>query len=385
MSDTNKRPSKDQDKDEKKPSLSDLWHRAEKEKEGDAESGKDGKQDGPKAPQVRTVILYVILAAVIVAVVSGFFGTQNKQDVTELATSEFVTAVNDGRVHDATYRVQKGTVDGTFWANADDVNDESKLVKYTSTYIGEDSLAELMAAHPDVTYKADVTLPSRWISVLGSVLPMLLIVGFMVYMFNKFQDPNSGAMQFGKTKAMTDASSRPKVKFSDVAGCDEAIEELQEIKAFLEDPKKFQALGAKIPRGVLLVGPPGTGKTLLAKAVAGEAGVPFFSISGSGFVEMFVGVGASRVRDLFSKAKEAAPSIIFIDEIDAVGRQRGAGLGGGHDEREQTLNQLLVEMDGFESTRASSSSRRRTAPTFSTPPCFAPAASTVRSRSTAPT
>ena len=348
MSDTNKRPSKDQDKDEKKPSLSDLWHRAEKEKEGDAESGKDGKQDGPKAPQVRTVILYVILAAVIVAVVSGFFGTQNKQDVTELATSEFVTAVNDGRVHDATYRVQKGTVDGTFWANADDVDDESKLVKYTSTYIGEDSLAELMAAHPDVTYKADVTLPSRWISVLGSVLPMLLIVGFMVYMFNKFQDPNSGAMQFGKTKAMTDASSRPKVKFSDVAGCDEAIEELQEIKAFLEDPKKFQALGAKIPRGVLLVGPPGTGKTLLAKAVAGEAGVPFFSISGSGFVEMFVGVGASRVRDLFSKAKEAAPSIIFIDEIDAVGRQRGAGLGGGHDEREQTLNQLLVEMDGFE-------------------------------------
>ncbi len=309
---------------------------------------KDPRQSGSKMPPVRSIVLYVLLAAVIVALVWGVVGNSNQEVIDELATSEFVSAVEDGRVHDATYRATRATVDGTYWRDEESVGDEGALVKYSSTYIGEDALAELMAAHPDVTYSADVTTSSRWISVLGSVLPMLIIVGFMLYMFNKFQDPNSGAMQFGKTKAMTDAASRPKVKFSDVAGCDEAIEELKEIKEFLEDPKKFQQLGAKIPRGVLLVGPPGTGKTLLAKAVAGEAGVPFFSISGSGFVEMFVGVGASRVRDLFSKAKEAAPSIVFIDEIDAVGRQRGAGVGGGHDEREQTLNQLLVEMDGFE-------------------------------------
>ncbi len=309
---------------------------------------KDPRQSGSKMPPVRSIVLYVLLAAVIVALVWGVVGNSNQEVIDELATSEFVSAVEDGRVHDATYRATRATVDGTYWRDEESVGDEGALVKYSSTYIGEDALAELMAAHPDVTYSADVTTSSRWISVLGSVLPMLIIVGFMLYMFNKFQDPNSGAMQFGKTKAMTDAASRPKVKFSDVAGCDEAIEELKEIKEFLEDPKKFQQLGAKIPRGVLLVGPPGTGKTLLAKAVAGEAGVPFFSISGSGFVEMFVGVGASRVRDLFSKAKEAAPSIVFIVEIDAVGRQRGAGVGGGHDEREQTLNQLLVEMDGFE-------------------------------------
>ena len=155
-------------------------------------------------------------------------------------------------------------------------------------------------------------------------------------------------MSFAKTKALTTEAERPKVTFADVAGVDEAVEELQEIRDFLSDPERYHKMGARIPRGVLLVGPPGTGKTLLAKAVAGEAGVPFFSISGSDFVEMFVGVGASRVRDLFKQAKGAAPCIVFIDEIDAVGRQRGAGLGGGHDEREQTLNQLLVEMDGFE-------------------------------------
>jgi cell division protease FtsH len=178
---------------------------------------------------------------------------------------------------------------------------------------------------------------------------------------------------------------RAESTFKDVAGADEAVEELQEIKEFLEDPAKFQALGAKIPKGVLLYGPPGTGKTLLARAVAGEAGVPFFSISGSDFVEMFVGVGASRVRDLFEQAKANAPAIIFVDEIDAVGRHRGAGLGGGHDEREQTLNQLLVEMDGFDVKATSSSSPPPTAPTSSTRRCCAPAASTARSSSTAPT
>ena len=326
----------------------------DKKRRGGEDGGRDEKKrvmqpDGK--PPMRTIILYAILAVLVVAIVSAIVGgtaTTGAKQADELATSEFVTAVAEGRVHEATYKTTKGTLEGTYWKDTSQIGNDAALSRYTSTYIGSDSLAELMGAHPEVTYKADVSTTPAWVSFLTSMLPMLLLLGFMFYMFNKFQDPNSGAMAFGKTKAMTDAATRPKVKFSDVAGCDEAIEELKEIKEFLEEPKKFQELGAKIPRGVLLVGPPGTGKTLLAKAVAGEAGVPFFSISGSGFVEMFVGVGASRVRDLFAKAKEAAPSIIFIDEIDAVGRQRGAGLGGGHDEREQTLNQLLVEMDGFE-------------------------------------
>ncbi len=179
-------------------------------------------------------------------------------------------------------------------------------------------------------------------------LPFLLLIGFWIFLMNQMQGGGSKVMSFGKSRAKRMSPDSPKVTYKDVAGADEAVEELQEIKEFLENPKKFQALGARIPKGVLLYGPPGTGKTLLARATAGEAGVPFFSISGSDFVEMFVGVGASRVRDLFEQAKQASPCIIFIDEIDAVGRHRGAGLGGGHDEREQTLNQLLVEMDGFE-------------------------------------
>ena len=183
-------------------------------------------------------------------------------------------------------------------------------------------------------------------------MPTLLLVGVFVYYMRRMSEQNGRTMDFAKTKAQTTEEERPKVKFSDVAGIDEAVEELKEVRDFLREPERYQKMGAKIPHGVLLVGPPGTGKTLLAKAVAGEAGVPFFSISGSDFVEMFVGVGASRVRDLFKQAKAAAPCIIFIDEIDAVGRQRGAGLGGGHDEREQTLNQLLVEMDGFEDNSA---------------------------------
>jgi cell division protease FtsH len=189
---------------------------------------------------------------------------------------------------------------------------------------------------------------SAWWSILGSLLPFVILIGFWLFLMNQMQGGGSKVMSFGKSRAKRMAPDSPKTSFKDVAGVDEAVEELQEIKEFLENPKKFQALGARIPKGVLLYGPPGTGKTLLARAVAGEAGVPFFSISGSDFVEMFVGVGASRVRDLFEQAKQASPCIIFIDEIDAVGRHRGAGMGGGHDEREQTLNQLLVEMDGFE-------------------------------------
>jgi cell division protease FtsH len=185
-------------------------------------------------------------------------------------------------------------------------------------------------------------------SLLISLLPFLLLIGFWIFIMNQVQGGGSKVMSFGKSRAKRMTPDSPKIGFKDVAGVEEAVEELQEIKEFLENPKKFQALGARIPKGVLLYGPPGTGKTLLARAVAGEAGVPFFSISGSDFVEMFVGVGASRVRDLFEQAKQSSPCIVFMDEIDAVGRHRGAGLGGGHDEREQTLNQLLVEMDGFE-------------------------------------
>jgi cell division protease FtsH len=199
-----------------------------------------------------------------------------------------------------------------------------------------------------VRFDSKGTGESAWWSFLTYLLPFALFLGFWIFLMNQMQGGGSKVMSFGKSRAKRVAPDSPKITFKDVAGVDEAVEELHEIKEFLENPKKFQALGARIPKGVLLYGPPGTGKTLLARSVAGEAGVPFFSISGSDFVEMFVGVGASRVRDLFEQAKQASPCIIFMDEIDAVGRHRGAGLGGGHDEREQTLNQLLVEMDGFE-------------------------------------
>jgi cell division protease FtsH len=199
-----------------------------------------------------------------------------------------------------------------------------------------------------IAFDSKGTGSSPWWSILTSLLPFVLLFGFWIFLMNQVQGGGSKVMSFGKSRAKRMSPDSPKTTFKDVAGVDEAVEELQEIKEFLENPKKFQALGARIPKGVLLYGPPGTGKTLLARAVAGEAGVPFFSISGSDFVEMFVGVGASRVRDLFEQAKQSSPCIIFMDEIDAVGRHRGAGLGGGHDEREQTLNQLLVEMDGFE-------------------------------------
>ncbi|HYZ80630.1 MAG TPA: ATP-dependent zinc metalloprotease FtsH [Solirubrobacteraceae bacterium] len=212
---------------------------------------------------------------------------------------------------------------------------------------------------PTLIQKAQADVPAQgfnvqskssngWLSLLTYILPFVIFIGFWIFLMNQVQGGGSKVMSFGKSRAKRMSVDSPKITFRDVAGVDEAVEELHEIKEFLENPKKFQALGARIPKGVLLYGPPGTGKTLLARAVAGEAGVPFFSISGSDFVEMFVGVGASRVRDLFEQAKQNSPCIIFMDEIDAVGRHRGAGLGGGHDEREQTLNQLLVEMDGFE-------------------------------------
>ncbi len=221
--------------------------------------------------------------------------------------------------------------------------DSKTSVGYTEDY----PLTQLLLDN-DVSFTSKGTGSSMWSSLLISALPILIIVIFWLFLMNQMQGGGNKVMSFGKSRAKRMSVDQPKITFKDVAGVEEAVEELQEIKEFLENPKKFQNLGAKIPKGVLLYGPPGTGKTLLARAVAGEAGVPFFSISGSDFVEMFVGVGASRVRDLFEQAKQNAPCIIFVDEIDAVGRHRGAGMGGGHDEREQTLNQLLVEMDGFE-------------------------------------
>jgi cell division protease FtsH len=211
--------------------------------------------------------------------------------------------------------------------------------------------ADVVAAvdNSDVTEFTDEVPQTNWfVSLLGFIVPFLLIGVIFWFLLSSMQGGGSRVMQFGKSKAKLVSKETPKVTFEDVAGADEAIDELHEIKEFLQDSEKFLSLGARIPKGVLLYGPPGTGKTLLARAVAGEADVPFYSISGSDFVEMFVGVGASRVRDLFKEAKENAPAIIFVDEIDAVGRHRGAGMGGGHDEREQTLNQLLVEMDGFD-------------------------------------
>jgi cell division protease FtsH len=222
--------------------------------------------------------------------------------------------------------------------------------KYKVNYPSDESQIEFenLLEQKGVLFDSKGTGSSALGSILRTLLPLLLIFGLFIFLMSRMQGGGGKIMSFGKSRAKRVAPDSPKITFKDVAGVDEAVEELHEIKEFLENPKKFQALGARIPKGVLLYGPPGTGKTLLARSVAGEAGVPFFSISGSDFVEMFVGVGASRVRDLFEQAKQASPCIIFVDEIDAVGRHRGAGLGGGHDEREQTLNQLLVEMDGFE-------------------------------------
>ena len=308
---------------------------------------------GGKKP-TRTGWLYFLLACALLGYAffnmgSGFASSSN---TVKLATSEMVSAIKQDRVEDLTYTVQDGSVTGHYWKTKKDKGDTSELKSFSSTYVGSDSLAELMAEHPDTKYIVNTNDPDFWGDLAMSVLPTIALIAIMFYFMRQMMGANNRNMQFGKTNAKTNEATRPKVKFEDVAGVDEAVEELEEIRDYLSDPDRYRKLGAKIPRGVLLVGPPGTGKTLLAKAVAGEAGVPFFSISGSDFVEMFVGVGASRVRDLFKEAKSQAPSIIFIDEIDAVGRQRGAGLGGGHDEREQTLNQLLVEMDGFEESES---------------------------------
>ncbi|HTU14366.1 MAG TPA: ATP-dependent zinc metalloprotease FtsH [Solirubrobacterales bacterium] len=260
--------------------------------------------------------------------------------------NEFLQKVDKGEIEKVTINTKDNSLDVT---EAKTDGSEGDGEKFETGYPNntEQSLLNQLDQN-DVSVTVKGTGGSSLLSMLTYILPFLLFFGFWIFLMNQMQGGGSRVMSFGKSKAKKMAVDAPKITFKDVAGADEAVQELHEIKEFLQTPKKFQSLGARIPKGVLLYGPPGTGKTLLARAVAGEAGVPFFSISGSDFVEMFVGVGASRVRDLFEQAKQNSPCIIFMDEIDAVGRHRGAGMGGGHDEREQTLNQLLVEMDGFE-------------------------------------
>src|SRR5579863_9014649 len=262
---------------------------------------------------------------------------------TPTSTSRVVSDIYAGRVKSATLIDKNQTIE--IVTNGDP---SQRLQASWVGNQGQQIAAELQKNPPKGGYNVQVPSGNTVIGVIFSFLPYILIILILFFLLNQMQGGGSRVMNFGKSKAKLITKDTPKTTFADVAGADEAIEELQEIKEFLQTPGKFQAIGAKIPKGVLLYGPPGTGKTLLARAVAGEAGVPFYSISGSDFVEMFVGVGASRVRDLFEQAKANAPAIVFVDEIDAVGRHRGAGLGGGHDEREQTLNQMLVELDGFD-------------------------------------
>ena len=296
--------------------------------------------DNKEKNKNRSFFLYAALGLLI------FFGVQqyneNINAPEQVSFSEFKSLINEKKVEEAIIKEQSNTVHF-------EVVGKSKVFKteYPEGFEGE--VFQLLVDE-EIELSTD-TEPAGFQDYFIAFLPWLFLAGFMFYMFSQVRSNGNQIMQFGKSKAKEMDEETPKVTFSDVAGAEEAKEELEEIKEFLKSPEKFNNLGAKIPKGVLLVGPPGTGKTLLARAVAGESNVPFYSISGSDFVEMFVGVGASRVRDLFKKAKDSSPAIIFIDEIDAVGRMRGAGLGGGHDEREQTLNQLLVEMDGFESNQ----------------------------------
>ncbi|MCC7096159.1 MAG: ATP-dependent zinc metalloprotease FtsH, partial [Thermomonas sp.] len=287
---------------------------------------------------VKNILLWLVVAGVLLVVFQTF--SPKLAPSRDVVYSDFVADVEAGRIKKIDIASNERSIkfvrnngeEGTTTAPLRDRALIDDLIEHK---------VEINQAPPDSGF-------SIW-SLLWNILPLALVVGFWFYMMRQMQQGSGkGAMSFGRSRAKLLNEDQTKVTFADVAGCDEAKEEVSELVEFLRDPSRFQKLGGKIPRGVLMVGPPGTGKTLLAKAIAGEAKVPFFSISGSDFVEMFVGVGASRVRDMFEQGKKHAPCIIFIDEIDAVGRHRGAGLGGGHDEREQTLNQLLVEMDGFE-------------------------------------
>ena len=284
-------------------------------------------------PFYKNLALWMVIGLIVILLFQLF--QQNQSPRGEIVFSDFLKKVETGEVREVT--LKGNNVSGR-------LSDGSSFRTFTADY------PDLVKSLKDRGVKIDVKPPetNSWLAIVLQWVPMLLFIGVWIFFMRQMQGGGAKALSFGKARARLISEKQNKVTFQDVAGVDEAKEELREIIEFLKDPPKFQKLGGKIPKGVLLVGPPGTGKTLLAKAIAGEANVPFFSISGSDFVEMFVGVGASRVRDLFEQGKKHAPCIIFMDEIDAVGRHRGAGLGGGHDEREQTLNQLLVEMDGFE-------------------------------------
>ena len=292
------------------------------------------KKNQDMKPFYKNLALWLVICLVMIMVFNVFNTPQTAKN--EISFSEFIEMVDSGQISDVI--IQGRNISGTYGSTA------------FKTYTPDDPTLVKMLRDKGIRISAKPEDDSPlWQSILISWFPMLLLIGVWVFFMRQMQGGGGKAMSFGKSRAKLLTEDQKKVTFKDVAGIEEAKEELEEIINFLKEPKKFTRLGGKIPKGVLLVGPPGTGKTLLAKAIAGEAEVPFFSISGSDFVEMFVGVGASRVRDLFTQGKKNAPCLIFIDEIDAVGRHRGAGLGGGHDEREQTLNQLLVEMDGFES------------------------------------
>jgi cell division protease FtsH len=286
---------------------------------------------------LKSLVFWMVL--VVIGVLVWNLSTTFQKPATTLTFSDFMNQVELGQI--AAVTITGDEITGT------QRNDDGKGFRVTAPVGYEGLVNKLIDKQVVVTAKPASTSP--WTALLYNWAPILLMIGFWIFIMRQMQSGGNKALSFGKSKAKLSSSAQKKVTFKDVAGVDEAKDELQEIIDFLREPQKFQKLGGRIPKGVLLMGPPGTGKTLMARAVAGEANVPFFSISGSDFVEMFVGVGASRVRDLFEQGKKNAPCIVFIDEIDAVGRHRGAGLGGGHDEREQTLNQLLVEMDGFES------------------------------------
>jgi len=294
----------------------------------------------------RNTVFYILIFLVVIGVVTYFNGSESQ--VKKVSYDKFYNSLQQGEVESLSSQPKNGVyiVRGQFeGAKKGELFQTQVPISDETTKIINEAIKENKLRGKVELNQAETT--SAWVQILTSLIPFVIIFILFFFLMNQAQGGGSRVMNFGKSKARLYNDEKKKVRFKDVAGADEEKQELVEVVEFLKDPRKFSELGARIPKGVLLVGPPGTGKTLLARAVAGEAGVPFFSISGSDFVEMFVGVGASRVRDLFENAKKNAPCIIFIDEIDAVGRQRGAGLGGGHDEREQTLNQLLVEMDGF--------------------------------------
>src|SRR5215203_1255046 len=303
----------------------------------------------PEQRWIRGSLVWIVLIVAVLAMWATFVGNDGAPTVRSIG--QVAQEVRDGKVQQLVQAEGSREVEVKY-------KQEAGLRNAVTTIPAETDLLSVLENYginaadlpPGLLEFEPASRWGAWLGALTFILPTLLLIGIFVFFMRQSQGSNNQAMSFGKSRARLFTANRPSVVFSDVAGVEEAKEELVEVVEFLKYPEKFAALGARIPRGVLLVGPPGTGKTLLSRAVAGEAGVPFFSISGSEFVEMFVGVGASRVRDLFDQAKRNAPCIVFVDEIDAVGRQRGAGLGGSHDEREQTLNQILVEMDGFDSS-----------------------------------